>query len=86
MCHTDKGIWVSQKAPGGFDTVIEVTTEVQLVISVSCLTVAEQDTVKRSSRVTPHHTVKTQVWIDMRHFPPYVIFFLGGILVGVWKS
>ena len=26
--HADKGIWVSQKAPGGFDTVIEATTEV----------------------------------------------------------
>jgi hypothetical protein len=26
--HADKGIWVSQKAPGGFDTVVEATTEV----------------------------------------------------------
>ena len=26
--HADKGIWVSQKAPGGFDTVIEATMEV----------------------------------------------------------
>ena len=26
--HADKGIWVSQKAPGGFDTVIEAMMEV----------------------------------------------------------
>jgi len=26
--HSDKGIWVYQKEPGGFDTVVETTTEV----------------------------------------------------------
>ena len=28
VCHPDKDIWVYQKEPGGFDTVVEVTTEV----------------------------------------------------------
>ena len=36
MRHADKGMWVSQKAPCGFDMVAEVTTEVEMTILVVC--------------------------------------------------
>ncbi len=53
----DKGVWEynDQNTPGGFDTVVESTTEVYLTISMVQFTVTEQSTVKHSSCVTPHH-------------------------------
>jgi hypothetical protein len=35
--HDDKGIWVSQKTPCGFDMVAEATTEVEMTIIVVCI-------------------------------------------------
>jgi hypothetical protein len=52
-------------------------------IRMLCLLVSEQVTDKRYSCVTPHHVTKSQVWSDIRHFPPYVIFQRGGSGGGV---